>query len=153
EETDPLLKLLPIEEPKVVDPEAGFPVTLTPEGKLTPFMHMEADAVESEQRWASFPKHYWAIVGKAKPAATTLAYYRDPGKVPQQPMAGKDKETEEQKLSREQSMIVRQPYGRGQVLFVGLDSTWRWRYRIGDTYHHRFWGQVIRWASSDYVRF
>jgi hypothetical protein len=34
-------------------------------------------------------------------------------------------------------------------MFVGLDSTWRWRFRTGDTYHHRFWGQVIRWAASD----
>jgi hypothetical protein len=159
DETDPLLKLLPIEEPRVVDPEQGFPVTTTREGKSTPFMQMEADAAESERRWADFPRHYWAIVGRAKPAATTLAYFRDPAKVPPGPVDGgvgrpaPSAEEEEQKLSREQSLIVRQPYGRGQVLYIGLDSTWRWRYRIGDTYHHRFWGQVIRWASSDYVRF
>jgi hypothetical protein len=126
-------------------------------------MQMEADAVESNQRWAEFPKHYWGIVGRAKPAATTLAYFRDPARnLPNPigdgvgrpvPSAKPGAEEEEQKLSREQSLIVRQPYGRGQVLFVGLDSTWRWRYRIGDTYHHRFWGQVIRWASSDYIRF
>src|SRR5262249_5103495 len=29
----------------------------------------------------------------------------------------------------------------------------RWRYQTGDTYHHRFWGQVIRWAASDHTRF
>ena len=35
----------------------------------------------------------------------------------------------------------------GKVLFVGLDSTWRWRYKAGDTYHHRFWGQLVTdWA-------
>jgi len=32
---------------------------------------------------------------------------------------------------------------------VGLDSTWRWRYKQGDKYHHRFWSQLIRWAASD----
>jgi hypothetical protein len=25
-----------------------------------------------------------------------------------------------------------------------LDSTWRWRFRLGDTYFYRYWGQVIR---------
>jgi hypothetical protein len=42
-----------------------------------------------------------------------------------------------------------------------MDSTWRWRFKVGDTYHHRFWGQAIRWAVSEealgtgnkYVRF
>jgi hypothetical protein len=25
-----------------------------------------------------------------------------------------------------------------------VDSTWQWRYRVGDMYFYRFWGQVIR---------
>jgi hypothetical protein len=25
-----------------------------------------------------------------------------------------------------------------------VDSTWQWRYRVGDKYFYRFWGQVIR---------
>src|SRR5207244_10244232 len=62
---------------------------------------------------------------------------------------------------RTAALFARQHYGFGRVLFVGLDSTWRWRYRTGDAYHHRFWGQVVRWAASDkplvagneYVRF
>src|SRR6185437_10273079 len=24
-----------------------------------------------------------------------------------------------------------------------------WRYRVGDAYHHRFWGQIVRWAAVD----
>ena len=62
---------------------------------------------------------------------------------------------------KRQAVVVRHNYGFGRVLFVGLDSTWRWRYKVGDLYHHRFWGQVVRWAASDqmlpagnkYVRF
>ena len=50
---------------------------------------------------------------------------------------------------KEQALLVQQGYGRGQVLFVGLDSTWRWRFKVGDKYHHRFWGQLVRWAASD----
>ena len=45
-------------------------------------------------------------------------------------------------------MIARQNYGFGRVLFVGIDSTWRWRFRADSLYHHRFWGQVARWAAD-----
>ena len=31
---------------------------------------------------------------------------------------------------------------------ITSDRTWRLRYRVGDTYHHRFWGQIMRWAES-----
>src|SRR5262249_40019979 len=37
---DPLLKLLPIQEPRVVSPKEGFRRTPTEEGKRTPFMQM-----------------------------------------------------------------------------------------------------------------
>ena len=36
-----------------------------------------------------------------------------------------------------------------RALWVGTDGTWRWRHRIGDTYHHRFWGQIARWAADN----
>ena len=58
------------------------------------------------------------------------------------------------------AVIAAQPYGLGKVLWVGTDATWRWRFRVGDAYHHRFWGQVVRWAAAgklaagnDWVRF
>jgi hypothetical protein len=50
---------------------------------------------------------------------------------------------------REKPLIVRQNYGFGRVLYIALDSTWRWRYKVGDQHHHRFWGQVIHWAAAD----
>src|SRR5262249_17094810 len=94
-----------------------------------------------EQRWADFRLHYWGVAGKLKPGATALAYVAD-GEAP----AGKKDEAER---AKERGLIVRENYGFGRVLFVGIDSTWRWRYRTGDTYHHRFWGQAIRWAAAD----
>jgi hypothetical protein len=137
---DPLLELLPIEEPRAVQPGKGFPVTLTYEGKQAPFLQMEAAPDRSEQRWAELPRHFWGVVGRTKPGAVALAYLAEADTA-----AGKEPVVGE----KERALIVRQNYGFGRVLFVGLDSTWRWRYRVGDTYHHRFWGQVIRWAASD----
>jgi hypothetical protein len=138
-EEDPLVKLLPIEQPRVVNPVAGFPISLTQEGKLTPFLQMDPEAEQSEARWAELPRHFWGVIGKAKPGATTLAYFQDDEEAPKKAS----------QREKEQALIVRQNYGFGRVLYVGLDSTWRWRYKVGDTYHHRFWGQAIRWAASD----
>jgi hypothetical protein len=81
------------------------------------------------------------VVGKAKPGATTLAFVN----------AGAPAVSPEEKRKREQenALMVRHNYGFGRVFFIGIDSTWRYRYRTGDLYHHRFWSQTIRWAASD----
>jgi hypothetical protein len=138
---DPLLRLLPVEQPHAVSPRDGFPVALTAEGKLTPFLQLDPEADQSDARWAELPRHFWGVVGRPKPGAVPLASFAGEGDAAKKDAAG-DRE-------KEQGLIVRQHYGFGRVLFVGLDSTWRWRYKVGDTYHHRFWGQAIRWAASD----
>ncbi|MCX7704211.1 MAG: hypothetical protein N2234_08990, partial [Planctomycetota bacterium] len=37
---------------------------------------------------------------------------------------------------------------RGTVMFVGVDSTWRWRFGVGDLYFYRFWQQAIRFLAT-----
>jgi hypothetical protein len=137
---DPIRKLLPIGAALPIQPPGGFPVTPTSEGKLTGFLRMEPTGEESDARWAKLPRHFWAVIGRAKPAATVLATCR-----PEDDATAADAA----EWAREHALIVRQNYGFGRVLYVGLDSTWRWRFKAGDTYHHRFWGQVIRWAAAD----
>jgi hypothetical protein len=152
-ETDPLRKLLPIEAPRVANLPDGFPVTLTEEGRETAFMRLGTDSGGADEMWGRLPKHYWGVVGRTKPGAMSLAYLAE--RIPDA-LAAADNERE-----RDQGLIVRQNYGFGRVLFVGLDSTWRWRYRTGDQYHHTFWGDAIHWAAADkalgggndYVRF
>jgi hypothetical protein len=116
-------------------------------------MRLGADSGGADEVWNRLPKHYWAVVGRAKPGAMSLAFIAEA--IPDA-LAGAGNERE-----REQGLIVRHNYGFGRVLFVGLDSTWRWRYRTGDLYHHTFWGDAIHWAAADkalgggneYVRF
>jgi hypothetical protein len=139
---DPFLRLLPIQNSRIVDVKRGFQVALTAEGKDTSFLRLENESGLSQEIWAGFPPHYWAIVGKAKEGAVSLAYCPIDGGLFN--VEAKGAETE-----RNNAMIVRQNYGFGRSVFVGLDSTWRWRYRKGDVYHHRFWSQIIRWAASD----
>ncbi len=39
--------------------------------------------------------------------------------------------------------------GRGRVLFLGMNETWRWRYRVGERDQDRFWTQLIRHAAEE----
>ncbi len=38
--------------------------------------------------------------------------------------------------------------GSGRVVHVAAPVTYQLRYREGDTHHHRFWGQLLRWAVA-----
>lgn len=77
------------------------------------------------------PGHLSAYSGIPKPVATVWANLQVPGPELSQPLAA----------------VVHHYYGFGQVVWMGIDSTWRWRLRAGDTWHHRFWGQIVRWAA------
>ena len=52
-------------------------------------------------------------------------------------------------FERTNALIAYNSAAMGQVMFLGFDHTWRLRYRTGDPYHHRFWGQVLRWATAN----
>jgi hypothetical protein len=104
--------------------------------------------VENRRIWSQLPGHAWGLRGEAKPAATVWGAVIDPG-------VERTLETE-----RQNAILVHQYLGGGQVLWIGIDSTWRWRHRVGDKYHHRFWGQLARWAAefkasagNEFVRF
>ncbi len=147
---DPIGRMLPISGPRVLKWDQGFKVTLTADGHQTGFLRLENEPTASDERWAELPSHFWAVGGTARPGATALAFAPSP-----------DPRAKRTVDERSNVIIARHKYGFGQVVFVGLDSTWRWRFKQGDKYHHRFWSQLIRWAASDraliagndYVRF
>lgn len=117
--------------------ESGFRLRLTPEAESESMFQFDTDPALNRNIWASLPGHMWGLIGPAKPGTTVFA-------TAQQGLEAPDLERE-----RQQAIIVRQYYGQGQVLWLGIDSTWRWRHRIGDLYHHRFWGQLGRWAAHN----
>jgi hypothetical protein len=147
EELDPMLKLLPITRPHAFNITDGFQLTLTDEGVKNPLLQMPGNPflqteaeVDKPRPLAEVEKHYWAVVGDKKPGATVLAYGAVPPlREPAQRLGQHDK----------QGLLVSQPVGSGKVIYVALDSTWRWRYKTGDQFHHYFWGQLVRWAASD----
>lgn len=107
------------------------PLTLTTEGRSSLLTMLGSNEQENPEIWRRLPGFYWhAPVIKAKGGAEVLAVHgnrRDKfGPIP---------------------LLVTKPAGNGKVLFMGIDSAWRWRRGVEDLYHYRFWGQVARWMS------
>ena len=44
-------------------------------------------------------------------------------------------------------LLVTGYFPAGRTLFLGVDSTWMWRYRYGDRFHERFWRNALRWVA------
>jgi len=135
-----------VEDPKLSPRARGFHLRLTPQGKQHPLMKLQTETDENAAAWEQLPGHMWGLAGVPKSGAVVLA--RPIGAAPNLPSS-----------SRSGSIIV-QNYGLGRVVWIGVDSTWRWRSRTGDRDHYRFWGQMSRWAAemrssagSDDVRF
>lgn len=80
----------------------------------------------------SLPGHPWIYTGTPRPGAKLWASAVLPG-------GGVEASP----------VIVHQDYGFGQTVWMGVDSTWRWRLRAGDEWHYQFWGQLIRWAARN----
>lgn len=116
----------------------GLPLQLNADGEQQPMLQFAADLPQNVAIWKSLPGQMWAMLGEAKPNATVWATTLIP--------AGR---VEGLAVDRRFGVLVHQFVGSGQVLWVGIDGTWRWRYRVGDKYHHRFWAQLARWAAAN----
>jgi hypothetical protein len=82
---------------------------------------------ESARAWQTLPGFHWTFnATRLRPGA--VAYTVHPRlKAGEQPLP----------------VFSGQFYGKGRVLFLGSDETWRWRADHGEKLHGRFWGQVI----------
>ena len=155
----PLADLLPAtfapsDGPMPVGPESAYRVALSAEGQTHPILRQHANPTESAAVWNRMPILDWRHpVEQVKPGATVLAYAdpvdaRDLGETGSAPVTVRS-DTDRLRLQKQNPLIVTQSYGAGKVLLMCFDRTWRLRYRVGDTHHHQFWGQVFRWATAN----
>ncbi len=129
----PLADVLPAEfEPKrfSLASEARteeYPVTLSEIGRRTDMLALADSPEKSLAQWAKLPGFHWQYpLLKLRPGAVSLLV--NPRlKMGEQPMP----------------LLTSQYYGQGQVLFLGSDETWRWRFNEADKLTNRFWGQLI----------
>ena len=100
----------------------------TAAGRQDPLLRLEDDPAQDDAAWRRLPGMLWnAACDGPKPGATVLAVNAH-----RSAHYGK------------QIVLAVQRFGAGRCLLSMVDSTWRWRYRLGDRYFYRFWGQVVR---------
>lgn len=131
----PLADLLPVvlddtKKKGETEPNAA-PLALTTEGRSSLLTLLADTEDRNPDVWRSLPGFYWhAPTIKSVGGAEVLAVHANRrnqfGRIP---------------------LLVTKTAGSGKVLFMGIDSAWRWRRGVEDLYHYRFWGQVARWMS------
>jgi hypothetical protein len=128
-----LRELLPVEFGAVrfkgdadARPQSYSPI-LTGEGERALYLSMADEADQNLARWRDLPGFYWHYpVTKTSPHARTLLAHPS-AKLNNRPMP----------------LWVIHHYGRGEVLFLATEETWRWRYNAEDKYFARMWGQLV----------
>jgi hypothetical protein len=146
------VELQPTTAYPVPTPDESFGVALTPEGRDSVIMRLKADPQENVAFWSSRPEARWRYpIAEVKPRAVALAYAQPAsGEGVQSKGAGSVGQPQaDRRFQAEHALVVTQNVGLGQVVFLAFDETWRLRYREGDTYHHKFWGQLLRWATAN----
>jgi hypothetical protein len=123
-------------------------------------MQQSGSYSENEAIWRDMSALTWRFeVSGVKPGAEILAYAAPTDEIADvDDLSDIDVTTAGTRLDEETSkrarnaLIVAQSYGRGKVLMLNFDQTWRLRHKIGDTQHHKFWGQVMRWGVGEKLR-
>lgn len=137
-------------------PESSFRLTLTPSGLGHPVMAQSASVSENEAIWQGLEPFNWRLPIVAKPGSEILALAVSDGEQAEQAPADVRHAAEHLdavlNYRAQHALITTRQAGRGKVLGLGFDQTWRLRYKVGDTRHHRFWGQVLRWGLGDRLR-
>ncbi len=105
-----------------------FQWKLTPAGERSEIMQLSSDPRQNLRIWAGLPGMYWcAGTERPRPAATVLAV---------NPLRSN--------ANGPYPLAVMQSFGAGLCYAQLTDSTWEWRWKVGDRYFYRYWGQVLR---------
>lgn len=135
----PLADMLPVivqRDGKIRD-QREFALRLTEAAEQIDFMQLGKDAAENQKAWLNLgPLPWYQPVERLHPLATALAVHPQDtcpgGKVPQ-------------------PLIAIRRYGRGEVVYLGTNETWRLRRRYGELYYRQLWGQMIHRLGLSHV--
>ena len=108
--------------------QSTYTLDLSPEGRGDPIFEFNADPIRNRSILTSLPGMYWSFpVTRARPGATVLARHGDPRM---------------QNQYGRHVLLSSQLYGPGRTVFIGFDSTYRWRY-LSEDYFDGFWARLI----------
>ncbi|MBI5722555.1 MAG: hypothetical protein HZA50_01245 [Planctomycetes bacterium] len=137
--------------PAAAPAQRGFRLAATEEGSRHMLLQIADDPLASQAAWQALPEFSWRCPLRARDTAAVLAYAVDA----RSSASGRPEYLDPNEASqirafqRANPLIAWQNVGAGRVLFMAFDETWRLRFRTGDQKHHRFWGQLIRWACPE----
>lgn len=108
--------------------QTTYALELTPEGRGDPIFEFNPDPIRNRAILSSLPGMYWSFpVTRARPGATVLARHGDPRM---------------QNQYGRQVLLASQLYGPGRTVFIGFDSSYRWRF-LSEDYFDGFWARLI----------
>ena len=139
--------------------EKPFRLVLTAQGRNHPVTAQSDSRLENERLWGEFPDFRWRLpVEGVKEGADVLVVASSEDS---EGTAVSDLDDLSSALSRlaqrkdreaKNAILVSQQVGNGKVAMMLTDRTWRLREGVGDIYHHRFWGQLVRWGAGPNLR-
>ncbi|WZO96226.1 VWA domain-containing protein [Isosphaeraceae bacterium EP7] len=114
--------------------QSTYTLDLTGEGRSDPVFEFNADPIRNRSILTSLPGMYWSFpVTRARPGATVLTRHGDPRM---------------QNQHGRQVLLASQLYGPGRTVFIGFDSTYRWRY-LSEDYYDGFWARLVDRAGRN----
>lgn len=121
---DDLSELMPV---RVVDQSQPIPpkhISPTVAGLEQPTLGLIEQSSELQTFWQSLPAPKWgAPVELAEGAESWADLMRVDGS--------------------STPWLATRMYGAGRVFYFSSDQTWRWRYKVADKFHARFWNQLV----------
>lgn len=140
-----LARLLPVQaDRRRRAKDASYLLNLTQEGQRHTALMIEDTPEESRRAWRTIyqelPINFLSTFSRPKPSARTLIEA-----VPQQ--FGRQTRLSEDSVI-DSAFLCWHNVGAGRVVFLAAPATYQLRYRQGDAYHHRFWGQLLRWVMA-----
>ena len=136
-----------------------FRFALTNTGRNHPITAQVEGQMSNERLWKGFPAIRWRHpVEGLQPGAEVLLYAEDPDAKKRKVDSAASLDAALSEVARrrereaENALLVTRQTGAGKVAMLLADRTWRLREGVGDIYHHRFWGQLVRWGAGPNLR-
>jgi len=130
----PISKLLPVKHSRLTK-DRIFKPTLTADGISTPMTHLSPNSLTNQRIWSDYIKPNWiSDYSVPKQTAHVLVGLTSPG--------------EGLRKKEERALLSWHRYGNGRVVYLSSPVTYQLRYKYGDRYHYRFWGQLLRWSVA-----
>jgi len=105
---------------------------LTREGRQSPLLRLERNEADNRELWdVRLSDLFWYMRSeRAKPQARVLMVH-----------------PRDRNHHGNYVLAAWHRFGAGTCFWLGFDEAWRWRASVGDKYHYRFYGQIIRFLS------